>query len=531
MRDLQLAGRSPVYASNGAAATSHPLATLAAIDCLKAGGNAMDAAITASAVLAVVEPAMTGIGGDCFILMSKGGSAEITAYNGNGAAPLKATPDFFQAQGITAISPESVHSITVPGAIDAWCRLAQDHGKLGIDRLLQPAIKYAEEGFPVAPRVAYDWAQDEAKLGRDQAAAGAYLKNGKAPQIGDVVKLPLLGKTLREIAAKGPAGFYEGWVADDIIAACKALGGLHEKEDLARHKGEYVAPIATDYNGVKLWECPPPGQGLTALIMLNILKAFGPEKAGSDPLGPDRFHLQLETAKLAYRERNAYIADPRFAKVGVEGLLSESHAKALAGLIRMDKALNLGDIGNFPKHPDTTYLTVIDRDRNAVSFINSVYYGFGSGYMAPKSGVLLQNRGACFVIDPTHPNCIGPGKRSMHTIIPAMVTEGDKAILSYGVMGGDYQPVGHVHALTSLLEYGMDPQQAMDCPRAFYDDGKLAVERGVPAATVAALQARGHVVEEAGDPLGGGQAIWIDWQRGVLAAGSDPRKDGCALGY
>ena len=531
MRDLQLAGRSPIYATGGAAATSHPLATQAAIDCLKAGGTAMDAAITASAVLAVVEPAMTGIGGDCFILMSKGGSADIIAYNGNGAAPLKATPDYFLERKIDSISPDSIHSVTVPGAIDAWCRLAADHGKLGIDKLLQPAIRYAEDGFPVAPRVHYDWAQDVEKLARDKAAAGTYLKNGQAPAVGDIVKLPLLGKALREIAAKGAAGFYEGWVAEDIVAAAKSLGGLHELEDLARHKGEYVTPISTAYKGVKLWECPPPGQGLTALLMLNILKAFGPEKAGTDPLGADRFHLQLEAAKLAYRERNAYIADPRFAKVSVDGLLAESHAKALAGLIRMDKALDLGAIGDFPKHPDTTYLTVVDRDRNAVSFINSVYYGFGSGYMAPKSGVLLQNRGACFKVDPKHPNCIGPGKRSMHTIIPAMVTEGDKAILAYGVMGGDYQPVGHVHALTSMLEFGMDAQEAMDAPRAFWDDGVLSVERGIPASTVAGLKAKGHVVEAAADPLGGGQAIRIDWQRGVLVAGSDPRKDGCALGY
>ncbi|WP_374367025.1 gamma-glutamyltransferase [Dongia sp.] len=531
MRDFHQPARSPIYASEGAAATSHPLATLAAIECLKAGGNAIDAAITASALLAVIEPAMTGIGGDCFVLMSQGGSADIIAYNGNGAAPLKAKPEYFQERKIGSIAADSIHAVTVPGAIDAWCRLAADHGKLGIDRLLQPAIRAAEEGFVVAPRVAYDWAQEEEKLRRDAAAAGSYLKNGKAPAISDKIALPLLAKTLREIADKGPAGFYQGWVAEDIVAACKALGGLHEMEDFARHKGDYVKPIATEYKGVKLWECPPPGQGLTALLMLNILTAFGPEKAGSDPLGADRFHLQLEAAKLAYRERNAHIADPAFAKVSVSGLLSESHAKALAGLIRMDKALDLDKMGSFPKHPDTTYLTVVDRDRNAVSFINSIYYGFGSGYMAPKSGVLLQNRGACFVVDPAHPNCIGPGKRSMHTIIPAMITEGDHAIMPYGVMGGDYQPVGHVHALTSMLEFGMDPQAALDLPRAFYDEGKLWVERGIPAATAAALKARGHQVEAAPDPLGGGQAIRIDWERGVLVAGSDPRKDGCALGY
>ncbi|WP_374307320.1 gamma-glutamyltransferase [Dongia sp.] len=531
MRDFHKPGRSPIYASEGAAATSHPLATAAAIACLKEGGTAMDAAITASAVLAVVEPAMTGIGGDCFVLLSKGGSDDIIAYNGNGAAPMKAEIGYFQGQGITDIAPDSIHAVTIPGAIDAWCRLAADHGRLGIDKLLQPAIHYAENGFPVAPRVAHDWAQEEEKLRRDDPAAGSYLVGGKAPKVGDRVRLPLLAKTLREIAAKGAAGFYQGWVAEDMAASMKALGGLHTAEDFARHKGDYVTPIATDYKGVKLWECPPPGQGLTALLMLNILTAYGADKAGADPLGADRFHLQLEAAKLAYRERNAHIADPAFAKVSVSGLLSSSHAKALAGLVSQNKALDLGAIGQFPKHPDTIYLTVVDKDRNAVSFINSVYYGFGSGRMAAKSGVLMQNRGACFVVDPAHPNCIGPGKRSMHTIIPAMVTKSGKAVMPYGVMGGDYQPVGQVHALTNMLDYGMDPQAALDCPRAFYDEGTLWVESGIPAATVAGLSARGHNVQPIEDPLGGGQAIWIDWQNGVLVAGSDPRKDGCALGY
>lgn len=531
MRDFHTAGRSAIYAEDGAAATSHPLATSAALDCLKAGGSAIDAAITASAVLAVVEPAMTGIGGDCFVLMSKGGSDDIIAYNGNGAAPLKAEAGYFQERGISDITADSIHAVTIPGAIEAWCRLAGDHGKFGIDRLLRPAIHYAEAGFPVAPRVAYDWAQEAEKLRRDPAAAASYLVAGQAPKIGDRVRLPLLAKTLREIASRGAAGFYQGWVAEDMATSMAAQGGLHALEDFTRHRGDYVTPIATEYKGHKLWECPPPGQGLTALLMLNILQAYGTEHAGSDPLGADRLHLQLEAAKLAYRERNAHIADPAFAKVPVSGLLSASHAKTLAGLIKSEKALDLEKMGQFPKHPDTTYLTVVDRDRNAVSFINSVYYGFGSGRMAPKSGVLMQNRGACFVVDPAHPNCIGPGKRSMHTIIPAMVTGGGKAVMSYGVMGGDYQPVGQVHALTNMLEYGMDPQQALDCPRAFYDEGTLWVEAGIPAKTVSALAARGHNVQPIADPLGGGQAIWIDWQRGVLVAGSDPRKDGCALGY
>lgn len=531
MRDFQTPGRSPVYASDGAAATSHPLATVAAIDCLKSGGNAIDAAITASAVLAVVEPAMTGIGGDCFVLLSKAGSDAIIAYNGNGAAPLKAELGYFQERGITEIAPGSVHAVTVPGAIDAWCRLATDHGTFGIDRLLRPAIHYAEAGFPVAPRVARDWAQKAEKLRRDVPAAGSYLVDGHAPKIGDRMRLPLLAKTLREIASKGAIGFYRGWVAEDMAKAMAAQGGLHTLEDFERHKGDYVQPVATDYKDVKLWECPPPGQGLTALLMLNILTSFGADRAGTDPLGADRLHLQQEAAKLAYRERNAHIADPAFAKVSVDGLLSRSHATALAGMIRPDRALDLGAVGHFPKHPDTTYLTVVDRDRNAVSFINSVYYGFGSGRMAPESGVLMQNRGACFVVDPAHPNCIGPGKRSMHTIIPAMVTQGGRVVMPYGVMGGDYQPVGQVHALTNMLDFGMDPQAALDCPRAFFDDGILWVESGIPTKTARALADLGHNVQQIEDPLGGGQAIWIDWERGVLIAGSDPRKDGCAIGY
>ncbi len=531
MRDFHQPGRSPIYASDGAAATSHPLATAAAIACLRDGGTAMDAAITASAVLAVVEPAMTGIGGDCFVLLSKGGSDDIVAYNGNGAAPMKAELAYFQERGITEIAADSVHAVTIPGAIDAWCRLAADHGRFGIDKLLAPAIHYAEAGFPVAPRVAYDWAGDAEKLRRDGPAAGSYLINGRAPVVGEKMRLPLLAKTLREIAAKGAAGFYQGWVAEDMASSMQALGGLHTPEDFARHKGDYVTPIATDYKGVRMWECPPPGQGLTALLMLNIISAYGPEKFGSDPLGADRFHLELEAAKLAYRERNAHIADPAFAKVPVKGLLSTAHANALASLINRDKALDLGAIGQFPKHPDTIYLTVVDKDRNAVSFINSVYYGFGSGRMAAKSGVLMQNRGACFVVDPAHPNCIGPGKRSMHTIIPAMVTKGGKALMPFGVMGGDYQPVGQVHALTNMLDFGMDPQAALDAPRVFFDEVTTWVEAGVPTATVAGLAARGHKVAPIKDPLGGGQAIWIDWEKGVLVAGSDPRKDGCALGY
>jgi gamma-glutamyltranspeptidase/glutathione hydrolase len=528
-RDFQAAGRSVVVAAEAAAATSHPLATLTAIEMLLDGGTAMDAAIAAVAVLGVVEPAMTGIGGDCFVLMSVGGTDRVLAYNGAGRAAQAAHPDWFQQSGIAKIDADSIHAVTVPGCVEAWSRLAKDHGKLGLDRLLRPAIHYAEDGFPVAPRVASDWAEDAPRLARHPAAAKQYLPGGKAPQTGDRVKLPLLAKALREIALKGAAGFYEGWVADDIVSTVTAEGGLLRLQDLAAHRGGYTLPVKTSYRGLDVWECPPPGQGLTALLMLNILAQF--PSIGSHPLSPGRLHLETEAAKLAYRERDRHIADPDRVHVPVEELLSQNHARKLAAQIDPQRALDPLRARLLQPHPDTTYLTVVDRDRNAVSFINSIYYGFGSARASEHSGILLQNRGACFSLDPAHPNCIGPGKRSMHTIIPAMVTGEGRAVLSFGVMGGDYQPMGQVHALTNMVDFGMDPQAALDCPRVHHEDGLLGAETGLPEDVFLGLADRGHKVLRLTAPLGGGQAIFIDWQRGVLLAGSDPRKDGCALGY
>jgi gamma-glutamyltranspeptidase/glutathione hydrolase len=528
-RDFQAPGRSVVIAGEAAAATSHPLATLAAIEALKAGGTAIDGAIAAAATLAVVEPHMTGIGGDCFVLMAVGGSDRILAYNGAGRAARSADPAWFQQRNIRSIDPDSIHAVTVPGCVEAWCRLAQDHGTLGIDRLLQPAIRYAEQGFPVAPRVACDWAESAPRLARYPATARQYLPGGRAPQTGDRLQLPLLGKSLREIAWKGAPGFYEGWVADDIVRCLKAEGSLIRAEDLAGHRGQYTLPIKTSYRGVQVWECPPPGQGLTALIMLNVLGQL--PSVGLDPLSAERLHLEVEAAKLAYAERDRHIADPDHAAVPVESLLSEQHTRKLAAMIDPERARNGKRISQLAPHPDTIYLTVVDRDRNAVSFINSIYYGFGSARATERSGILLQNRGACFSLDPRHPNCIGSGKRSMHTIIPAMVTGDGRPVLSFGVMGGDYQPMGQVHALTNMVDFGMDTQAALDFPRLHHEEGVLAAEMGIPEDIFIELSERGHSMLRATEPLGGGQAIAIDWKRGVLLAGSDPRKDGCALGY
>ena len=496
---------------------------------MRAGGNAIDAAIAAAAALAVIEPAMTGIGGDCFVLIAPKGSDRIVAYNGNGRAPLAASAEWFLDRGIGRIAPDSVHAVTVPGAVEAWCRLSEDHGKLGIDRLLQPAIQLARKGFIVAPRVASDWVRDAERLRADPAARATMLPKGKPPLAGDRIAFPALAKALSAIAKHGAEPFYRGWIAADMVRRLRAEGGLHRLEDFARHEGDYAAPISTTHRGMRVFECPPPGQGLTALLMLNILGALPPSDG---PLSVERCHQQIEAGKLAYAERDRHIADPDFARVPVRRLLSAAHAKALAARIDPARAMAAAPPA-LAAHPDTTYLTVVDKDRNAVSFINSIYYGFGSGRMAPKSGVLMQNRGACFVVDPEHPNCIGPGKRSMHTIIPSMVTKGGRALISFGVMGGHYQPVGQVHVLGNMIEFGMDPQAALDCPRLFFEEGAVTVEAGIPDSLRRDLLRRGHAIVpgEAAEPLGGGQAIAIDWKRGVLIAGSEPRKDGQAIGY
>ncbi len=529
MRDFQLPGRSPVHALNAMAATSQPAATLAAIEILRAGGNAMDAAVAAAAALAVVEPGSTGIGGDCFVLYAPAASDEIIAYNGSGRAPAAAETAWFVERGLTRIDETSPHAVTVPGAVDAWDRLLADYGRKGLEAALQPAIALAEDGYVVHPRCAYDWAKATEKLRADEAAARLFLPGGRAPAAGEVHRQPALAATLRKIAAEGRTGFYTGPVAEDIVETLRARGGLHSLDDFATAQGEYVTPIRTTYRGLEIVECPPNGQGIVPLIMLNILEGF---PLGEDaPLGALRLHLEVEAGRIAYADRDALVADPRMADVPVAEMLSAAHAAEARARIRPDRAMDDMPPPNFPAHVDTVYLCVVDPDGNAVSFINSVFHGFGSGIFAPRSGVMLQNRGAGFVVRPGHPNCIAPRKRPMHTIIPGMACEGGRAVMPFGVMGGQYQPFGHVHFITNVVDFGMDVQAALDCPRVFRYGAELEVERGVPEETRRALAARGHRIVRAADPLGGGQAIRIDHARGVLIGGSDPRKDGCALGF
>ncbi len=512
------------------AATSHPLATLAALDVLRAGGNALDAAVAACAVQCVVEPQSTGVGGDCFVLYSRGGSDDIVAFNGSGRAPAKATANFFAAQGIGAIDSLSPHAVTVPGAVDAWARLIADHGTRTLSELLKPAIVYARDGYPVLDRIANDWKKAEATVLNDPSTTALFMSEGRTIGAGALHRQPKLAATLERIANQGRDGFYTGPVAEDIVEHLNQRGGVHTLADFAAAKGEYVTPIKANFRGLDIYECPPNGQGIIALLLLNVLAGLRIENR--DPLSLERLHLAIEATRLAYADRDAVLADPTQADVPVAALLSHAHADSLRAKIRTDRRLDPLPPVDLPAHMDTVYITVVDKDRNAASFINSLFSSFGTGLMAPRSGVLLHNRGSGFVVKPGHPNCIAPGKRPLHTIIPGMAVRDRRVVMPFGVMGGQYQAMGHAWFLSNLLDYGLDLQEAIDLPRLFPTlAGPVEIESGVPEATVEALKRLGHRPIRPNRAIGGGQAIWIDWKSGVLTGASEPRKDGCALGY
>jgi gamma-glutamyltranspeptidase/glutathione hydrolase len=528
MRNFHLAGRSTVHAQNAMVATSHPQAALTAIEVMRAGGTAVDAAVAACALLGVIEPQSTGIGGDCFALIQPRGDGKITAYNGSGRAPMAAKAEWYLERKIHAVPLTSAHAVSIPGAVDAWQTILRDHGKFGLDTLLQPAIKAAEEGYVVAPRIAFDWKNQFDKLKKGTNTARYLLPHGKAAVAGDVIHQPELGKTLRAIAKGGRDAFYTGAIAEDMVETLHGIGGLHALEDFAAHTTETTSPIGTMYKGYDVWQCPPNGPGITMLVMLNILSRFDLTKFPA--LSVERFHLEAEAARIAYMMREEHVGDPAQVKVDVAKILAKEFADQHIAKIRMDRLLDLPNVAP-PMNPSTVYITVVDKDRNTCSFINSIAHAFGSAIVSNKSGVLLQNRAGGFRIEPGHPNCIGPGKRPLHTIIPSLVTKNGRATMPFGVMGGQYQPVGQTHVLTNIVDYGCDVQEAIDMPRGLHYEGVYQLEDGVPAAIVEGLKKIGHKTTSLVSPLGGGQAIWIDWDRGTLTGGSDPRKDGCALGY
>ncbi|WP_193175811.1 gamma-glutamyltransferase [Oricola nitratireducens] len=529
MRNFEIPTRSVTVSRDAMAATSHPSATLTALQIMTAGGNAMDAAIAACAVQCVVEPGSTGIGGDCFALYAPNGSDEVVAYNGSGRTPAAMTPEWFEERGLTEVPRQSPAAVTVPGAIDAWTRLHADHGRLPFADLLAPAIRFAEEGYAISPRVHRDWSLEEELLAADPTAARIFLPAAHAPKIGEIHRQPELAETLKRITAKGRSGFYEGPVAEDMVSYLRSLGGLHTMEDFANAHGEYVTPVVTDFRGYRIHECPPNGQGIIALLILNILSRF---EANGDPQSPDRLHIEIEATRLAYAARDAWIADPDTSDVPVDELLSDALADRLAATIDLSQALTDLPPFEMPLHRDTVYISVVDRDRNAVSFINSIFDCFGTGLVAPRTGVILHNRGQSFSLKPGHPNRIGPSKRPLHTIIPGMVSHNGRIEMPFGVMGGYYQALGHANLISKVFDYGMDLQQAIDLPRMMptSDGTSVEVEHTIADSTRAELERRGFTFTPSQDPIGGAQAIRIDWKNGTLTGASESRKDGIALG-
>jgi gamma-glutamyltranspeptidase/glutathione hydrolase len=528
------ARRSVVMAREGMVATSQPLATEVGVSILKKGGNALDAAIATALTLGVVEPMSTGIGGDAFFLYFCAAEGKIYGVNGSGRCPRQLTLEALQQRGIEGIPQHGLASVTVPGAVDAFFEVSQRHGVLSFAEVFEPAIHYASEGFPVSEIIATQWQAAAPLLSQWPSSARAYLLDGKAPQAGDVHRQPDLARTLRLLAAEGRDAFYRGDIAQRIVQFSRDNGGFLELEDFAAHTTEWVEPISTDYRGCTVLELPPNGQGITALIALNILEGFdlAAMAYGSAPY----YHLLIEATKQAFADRNRYVADPAWAAVPVQGLLSKAYAAARRQEIASDRA---GDYAPGDPVPfgNTVYVSCVDRQRNVVSLIHSLFMGFGSGVVAGDTGICLQNRGAGFVADPAHPNALAPGKRPFHTIIPAMVLKDGRPWLCYGVMGGDMQAQGHVQVAINLIDFGMNVQEALEAPRyRVLGRRQVALERAIPHAVRRELEAMGHDLLPYGEippgtPYGGGQAILIDYERGVLQGGSDFRKDGCALGY
>lgn len=524
------AGRSMTMSRHGIVASSHGLASQAGLDILRDGGNAIDAAVAAGATLAVVEPMMTGMGGDVFILYYEAKSGKVYALNGSGRSPKALSREYFANKEEDRIEPKSWEAVTVPGAVDAWVTAVERFGNKSMSEVLAPAIRYAEEGFPVTEIVGGMWKSFGDALKDDAMARRFYLPNDKAPEIGSVFKHPALAETFRQIAAGGSDAFYRGPIAEEIVRYAQETGGYLTLEDFAEHRSEWVEPISTNYRGYDVYQCPPNGQGLAVLIMLNILEGYDLASMGHG--SPELLHLMIEAKKLAYADVYKYVADPASSDPPLEVLLSKAYAKSRAALIDAEVAMASADPG-IPTAGDTIYLCTIDSEGNAVSFINSLYAAFGANIVGGETGILMQNRGYGFSMEKGHFNEYAPGKRPFHTIIPGMVLKDGELYMTYGLMGGSMQPQGHVQFLTSHLDFGLSVQEAADTPRWRHEVAKLLfLEHGLPTATSDALKAKGHAVRlMSGSFFGGAQAIMVDPKTGTYMAASDPRKDGVALGY
>ncbi|HLW51467.1 MAG TPA: gamma-glutamyltransferase [Candidatus Angelobacter sp.] len=528
-------GRSIVMSERGIVATSHYLASQAGARVLAQGGSAMDAAIAANAALGVLEPMMNGVGGDLFLIYWDAKTGKLYGLNASGWAPRKLTIDFLARQGITAMPHEGIHTVTVPGAVEGWSQAHKRFGRLPWKDLFTSAIYHAEHGYAVTEVVHAYWAADEAKMQKTSEARRVFLPDGKVPELGARFANPDLAKTLHTIAEQGRDAFYKGPIAQAIVSTSTAMGGTMQMEDLADFAAEWVEPISIDYRGWKVYELPPNVQGMAALEMLNIMETTPPAtlKPSGDPAWVPEVHKRIEAMKLAYADLYRYNADPRFAKVPVQGLLSKSYAAQRAALIDGDKA-NCNPGAGAPSTSDTTYLAVVDKDGNIASLIQSNYSAFGSGVVVKGMGFALQNRGALFTLDAKHPNALQPRKRPFHTIIPAFMERGDIHI-GFGIMGGANQPLAHAQFVSNFVDFGMNVQGALEAPR-FTVAGNtvtcdIVIESRYKPEVLDALRAKGHKLTVRGDYtvlMGRGQAVMHNSRTGMNWAGSDPRADGVA---
>jgi gamma-glutamyltranspeptidase/glutathione hydrolase len=541
------ASRSAVTALHGMVATSQPLATQAGLRVLEQGGNALDAAIAANAVLGVVEPMSCGIGGDLFCIYWDNAQQKLYGLNASGRSPYALTAQEFARRGLAQVPDEGALSWSVPGCVDGWETLRAKLGTLPLADLLAPAIGHAETGFAVSEIIAADWRASTEALSQHPDTAKTYLPGGRAPSKGELFKNPRLATTLRAIAAGGRDAFYNGPIAEQIVAFSRRSGGFFEPRDFAEHASTWVEPVSTNYRGYDIYELPPPCQGIAALQMLNLLEPYDLRALGHNTA--ELLHLAVEAKRLAYADRARYYADPEFANIPVDWLISKEYAAQRGKQIDRQRTALAVAPGDAPLVAgDTIYLCAVDKDRNCCSLIQSNYYGFGSKLVPGDLGFALQNRGALFSLAADHPNRYEPHKRPFHTIIPGFAAKDGQPWLVFGVMGGDMQPQGHVQALIHLIDFGMDPQQAADAARwrhfgsatptglvADPEGSAVIVESGISDEAVHGLRERGHVVLK-GDPrtrgaYGGYQAILIDHEHGTLIGGSDPRKDGAASGY
>jgi gamma-glutamyltranspeptidase/glutathione hydrolase len=536
------ATRSVVMGRQGMIATSQPLACAAGLQVLREGGNAVDAAVTAAAVLSVVEPTMTGIGGDLFAIVFDPRAGKLEGLNASGRSGYAATPAEFGKRGLTAVPERGVLSITVPGVVDGWAELLAKYGTIPLARALRPAIEYARNGFPVSEIIAYQWRGVEEVLAADRAAAATFLVGGHAPAPGQVFANPHLASTLEQIASGGRDAFYKGAVARAIVADLRARGGLLDARDFAEHHADWVDPIGTSFRGVDLFELPPNTQGFVALEMLNILEGYDLKTLGHNTAA--YLQLLVEAKRIAFADRDAWLADPASVPADVlRRLISKDYAASRRKEIDPNRAAAsyapMASGGRMPAGAgidieatgDTVYLTAADGKGNVISLIQSLFDAFGSGIVAGDTGVALQNRGSLFVLKPGHPDEIAPHKRPMHTLVPAMVMKDGRPWLSYGVMGGDMQPQGHVQVLLNLVEFGMNVQEAGEAPRFRHSAAGLAIESGISPEARFGLGQRGHRLIDTIGAFGGFQGILIDPRSGVLMGGSDPRKDGLAIGF